>query len=243
MQPEGTVTDAEWLACSKPDPMLEALRAMGKLSERKARLFAVACCRRLWNVVDSDNRRLGEVIERYADGDATAEEMQAIAEEAHDNDWTAALAFEDAASDEILESAEHAAGNAAHAYADHLTGYPGPSLGPDGAYHWTDPTFVATRDAEWRLQAALIRDILGPTTFRSIRIDPEWLVAVNPLAQAAYTERKLPEGTLDNTRLAVLADALEEVGCTDQEILRHLREPAGVHVRGCFALDLLLDKT
>jgi hypothetical protein len=51
----------------------------------------------------------------------------------------------------------------------------------------------------------------------------------------------IPEGRLDNARLAVLADALEDVGCTDQEILQHLRAP-GVHVRGCWALDLLLLK-
>ena len=61
------------------------------------------------------------------------------------------------------------------------------------------------------------------------------------LAQAAYDERELPAGTLDTTRLAVLADALEEAGCVQADILGHLRGP-GPHVRGCWAVDLLLRK-
>ena len=61
------------------------------------------------------------------------------------------------------------------------------------------------------------------------------------LAQAAYDQRILPIGHLDPARLAVLSDALEETGCTDAELLGHLREP-GPHVRGCWALDLILAK-
>ena len=61
------------------------------------------------------------------------------------------------------------------------------------------------------------------------------------LAQAAYEERHLPAGTLDSGRHAVLADALEEAGCTDAEILGHLRGP-GRHVRGCWVVDLVLGK-
>jgi hypothetical protein len=60
------------------------------------------------------------------------------------------------------------------------------------------------------------------------------------LAQVAYDERILPAGTLDNARLADLADALEEAGCTDAQILTHLR--GGDHYRGCWAVDLLLGK-
>jgi hypothetical protein len=62
------------------------------------------------------------------------------------------------------------------------------------------------------------------------------------LAQAAYDERHMPEGTLDNVWLAVLADALEEAGCSDAEILNHLRRP-GPHVRGCWVIDLCLGKS
>jgi hypothetical protein len=66
-------------------------------------------------------------------------------------------------------------------------------------------------------------------------------VVVRP-AQAAYDERHLPAGTLDNVRLAILADALEEAACTSEEMLSHLRGP-GPHVRGCWPVDLCLGRS
>ena len=62
------------------------------------------------------------------------------------------------------------------------------------------------------------------------------------LAEAAYEHRSLPEGTLDNARLAVLADALEESGFANADFLAHLRGP-GPHVRGCHVVDAILGKT
>jgi hypothetical protein len=58
------------------------------------------------------------------------------------------------------------------------------------------------------------------------------------LAEAALVDRALPAGTLDPGRLAVLADALEDAGYTDEGVLTHLRGP-GPHVKGCFALELM----
>jgi hypothetical protein len=62
------------------------------------------------------------------------------------------------------------------------------------------------------------------------------------LAQAAYEHRSLPSGHLGPVRLAVLADALEDAGTTDAELLAHLRSP-GPHVRGCVAVDVLLNRS
>jgi hypothetical protein len=62
------------------------------------------------------------------------------------------------------------------------------------------------------------------------------------LAASAYEERDMPSGTLDNGRLAVLADALEEAGLRDPEVLGHLRQEGAVHCRGCWPLDLVLQK-
>ena len=59
------------------------------------------------------------------------------------------------------------------------------------------------------------------------------------LARAAYGRRTLPSGQLDRQRLAVLANALEEAGCTDAELLAHLRGP-DPHVRGCWVLEEIL---
>jgi hypothetical protein len=78
--------------------------------------------------------------------------------------------------------------------------------------------------------------------FRSAALDPTWRTPdVLSLAQAAYDERRMPEGTLDNARLGLLADALEDAGCDSADFLGHLRMP-GVHVRGCWAVDLTLGK-
>ncbi|HKA54599.1 MAG TPA: hypothetical protein VKJ47_13145, partial [Candidatus Binatia bacterium] len=88
---------------------------------------------------------------------------------------------------------------------------------------------------------ALVRDIFG-NPFRPASLDPAWRTpAVVSLATAAYEERNLPAGTLDPDRLAVLADALEEAGCDNADLLSHLRGP-GPHVRGCWVIDLLLGK-
>src|SRR5262245_22359662 len=90
-------------------------------------------------------------------------------------------------------------------------------------------------------QIRLLRDIFG-NAYRLLSLNPAWLTpAVRSLATAAYDERILPSGELDTGRLAVLADALEEAGCTDTAILSHLRGP-GPHVRGCWAVDLILGK-
>jgi hypothetical protein len=62
------------------------------------------------------------------------------------------------------------------------------------------------------------------------------------LAQAAYDNRLMPSGLLDNARLVILADALEEAGCDDVQILGHLR-CGGEHVRGCHVLDALCGKS
>jgi hypothetical protein len=98
------------------------------------------------------------------------------------------------------------------------------------------------RAKERSTQAALVRDVLG-NTFRPVAVNPAWLSpAVVAVARAAYEERQLPAGTLDPARLAVLADALEESGCTDESILGHLRGP-GPHVRACFVVDALLGKS
>jgi hypothetical protein len=94
-------------------------------------------------------------------------------------------------------------------------------------------------------QAGVLRCVFGPLPFRPVSLDPAVLAwrdaTVVHLARAAYDE-KLPAGTLDNGRLAVLADALEEAGCTDADILGHCRS-GGEHVRGCWVVDLLLGKS
>jgi hypothetical protein len=86
--------------------------------------------------------------------------------------------------------------------------------------------------------AAWLGEVFG-NLLRPVALDPSWLTPdVTALAEGAYQERSLPDGLLDPVRLALVADALEDAGCTREEVLGHLRGP-GPHVRGCWVVDLL----
>jgi len=89
-------------------------------------------------------------------------------------------------------------------------------------------------DAEAVGQSNLIRDIFG-NPFRSIFVDSTWLTpTVVAIATAIYEDRAFD-------RLPILADALEEAGCTNADVLLHCRQP-GEHVRGCWVVDLVQGK-
>jgi hypothetical protein len=109
---------------------------------------------------------------------------------------------------------------------------------------WSRPAFDLCPASE-ALRVALMREVCG-NPFRPVAADPRWLFwqdgRIRQLAEAAYQERLLPSGHLDPDRLGVLADALEEAGCENPEILDHLRGP-GPHVRGCWPVDLCLGKS
>jgi hypothetical protein len=94
------------------------------------------------------------------------------------------------------------------------------------------------RKHEGREHTAILLELLG-NPFRPVTIVPSifaWNDGTIPkLAQGIYEERAFD-------RLPILADALEEAGCQDQDILGHCRS-GGEHVRGCWVLDLLLGKS
>ena len=80
--------------------------------------------------------------------------------------------------------------------------------------------------------AALLRDTFGDR-FRSVAIDRGWRTTdVLGVARGIYDERAFD-------RLPILADALQDAGCADGELLGHCRGP-GPHARGCWAVDLVL---
>jgi hypothetical protein len=111
-----------------------------------------------------------------------------------------------------------------------------------GSYNEHTIDWHLVSEEELAVQAALLRDIFA-NPFRPVVITPAWFTpTVLKLAQAAYDNRVLPAGLLDYTRLAVLADALEEAGSTDAEVLDHLRS-AGPHYCGCWPVDLILGKS
>jgi hypothetical protein len=98
-----------------------------------------------------------------------------------------------------------------------------------------DQLVIAQRRRE---QCLLLRDVVG-NPFCPVILRPIWRTSdVCALARVIDEERAWPGGRLDGARMAVLGDALEEAGCTSQDILDHCRG-AGPHVRGCWVLDLV----
>jgi len=212
------MTEAEWLACEDSGRMLAFLGT--KASARKLRLFATAGCRLVAHMLLPESQAGIDLAERVADGLADEHERKRGRERALQVGW-----HEDGLS-------MHQRGPAKSAVAHAMARKP-----QDAA---TNVMF----QLGWMCGElpALLRDIIG-NPFGPTILDATWkMPAVLSLAQAAHDERTLPSGHLDNTRLAVLSDALEDAGCTDADVLDHLRSP-GHHVRGCWALDLVLGKS
>ncbi|OWK43018.1 hypothetical protein FRUB_02617 [Fimbriiglobus ruber] len=83
-------------------------------------------------------------------------------------------------------------------------------------------------------QLPFLRDIFG-NPFRPVLFDPEWRTFNTiTLAQQMYD-------TGDFSAMPILADALQEAGCLDNQILSHCREER-VHVRGCTVIDSVIGK-
>ena len=216
--------EAEWLASDDPQEMLRLLRNRG--SNRKRRLFACACVRRIWKrLPDTLSCRAVEVAERYADGKANKAELTRARKGAQ-------RTLEGLLSGGSKIAPRFAAGAASCATAITMSSQ---NLSAT-AYH----AYVSTGCREGPAQSRLLRCIFS-NPFRRIPFSPAWrTAAVLTLASAAYEERKMPTGILH--RLTAIANALEDAGCTDVDILGHLREK-GPHVRGCWVVDTLLDKS
>jgi hypothetical protein len=222
------MTEAEWLACTDPWPMLDHVRQglkdtlfeyahwMGLWKqtprERKLRLFACASMRYVWDKLENATRNATEVAERYADGMATKKEL-ALAGESYGVP---------AVIQPTLMFAADAALSSAHEAARII-----------GTNNLDDPRrLAALADL-----SGVAREIFG-NPFRPVTVDTEWLAwnggTVVKLSQVIYDDRAFD-------RLPLLADALEDAGCADAAVLEHLRGP-GPHFRGCYVIDALLGK-
>jgi hypothetical protein len=211
------MNERQWETSRDPEEMLDFLR--GKISSRKRRLFLCACYRRLQVPMTLQrNRAAVEASERYADGQGNTAELHDISRYGFIDDVKGILfGHERAAYDVRLTAAALAT----------------PGLPP----LVTEPRYHDALNAEAAAQAELLRDIVG-NPFRVVYLETYWLDwnerTVPALAKTIYDERAYD-------RLTVLADALEDAGCRDKELLGHCRGP-GPHVRGCWVLDLILGK-
>jgi hypothetical protein len=240
------MTEAEWLRCTTVREMVAHLPS--GLRTRQVRLFACACCRRIGDLLgDHWCCRAIDIVEGFVDGNAT------------ETDWEAAerelLRAIDATRDQhpypdYLIRPEHAArwavrwllargngGEVINTVSFTVVQASGllalVTTGGNSRRDIRDVRRLAEAQERDR-QCRLLRDIVG-NPFRPVVVDPCWLTwredTVPKIAQAVYQERAFD-------RLPILADALEDAGCTNEEVLKHCREP-GEHVRGCWVVDLL----
>jgi hypothetical protein len=234
------MTEEEFNRCTSPEAMLAFMEGTGRVSERQYRLFACGCARRVLSLLrDERSGRAVEVAERFADGGATEQERAEVDAAVH------AQAIYDPEADAIhlaWTCAAYASALGATTAAEATAAYAGLARAAE-----VDARQANAAEAEERAaQACLLREIIGPLPFRTVPIPAPVLAwnsgCVVKLASSIYEERVLPSGALDAGRLLVLADALEEAGLSDQEVLGHLCEQGGVHCRGCWPIDLVLAK-
>lgn len=211
------MTEVEWLAGADPMAMLTFLR--GGASDRKLRLVACACFRhhRGRFPAESDGREWPALAaaERHADGLLTRDQLKLARRRAR-GVYGGALCGPawDGARVVVI-------GTVSDVYRL--------SAG-------THPPNIIQLVAEVRaVYRGLIQEVFG-NPFRPVSFDPRWQTTpVFDLAQGMYESR-------DFAPMPILADALEEAGCDNADILAHCRG-GGPHVRGCWVVDLVLGKS
>lgn len=97
-------------------------------------------------------------------------------------------------------------------------------------------TFTGVAGAEVPAQVELVRDVFGKPFRPLAKFPKEWKSStVLALSRGIYADRAFD-------RMPILADALQDAGCSDERVVSHCLDPARRHVRGCWVLDLLLGK-
>jgi hypothetical protein len=235
------MTEAEWLECTDPWPMMAFIR--DKISKRKLCLFALACCERIPRVVsDPVASRILNVVALFADG-IEGEWQRGLQEECARAHWLEAHDQFRAESDNSEET--FAAWDAVLAtismradFFERAARSAAIAIVPEEDDEEETGEDSPLRQAEHAEQCRLMRDLIGCSLFRSVEFDKSTLQwnngLVAKLAQGIYDDRAFE-------RMPILADALEDAGCHDADILAHCRSE-GPHVRGCWVIDLLLAK-
>jgi hypothetical protein len=227
------MTEQEWLSCTDLEQLLDYLP--GRTSDRKLRLFACGCCRRIWSLLDDRGRSAVAVAEQFADGLVSVHEFEEEKKAA------------EAARGSMIVQNEPVVGWAYSAACAPL--FDTPIWNDRAAVQAASGVARCSAEAAWRgwsnwtveqerqAQVALLREIVE-NPYRPGWTEGRWLTwndrTIPRLAQAIYDERAFD-------RLPILADALEDAGCDHADLLNHLRGE-GPHVRGCWAVDGVLGK-
>lgn len=222
------MTESEWLASEDPQAMMKwaqgyvnvqsDYRRNVRISSRKWRLLACACCRMLWDTLPNECKDAVEAAEEFAEERyRTADDEMSPVEVRYQ------------------QFRRSCAGLGPHNYVWNATV-------PDAASAASNAVANAHQvGIDRSTQADLLRDIVG-NPFRPMTIPTSYLVVdVLSIAETAYGNRRT-DGVLDCTTLSVLADALQDLGADpDSDLVSHLRGGGRrTHVRGCWLLDLVL---
>jgi hypothetical protein len=199
----------------------KGLKGTDRRNERKLRLLMCACCRRLWDVLPAPARTAVEAIEKLVDENLPEKKRDAVESAAY------------AAVPQSVWGVEYHPDQAgrwtAAAYLDDVIGYTPKCLRAARATK-------QEKAGEERAQCELLRDIFG-NPYRPVSFDPAWRTdTAVALARGMYESR-------DFAGMPILADALQEAGCENTDILKHCRDAKQVHVRGCWVVDLVLAKS
>lgn len=209
------MTETEWLTSTDPGAMLAFVR--DRLSPRKLRLFAAESWRRMADRLPGQRPRQAiEALARMAEGVYTPADERAS-----------------------MRLGLRCAGSEAAGLTDdraHLATMLAEEIDyRDGLHAVRATAGLADGAAERAAQSHLLRDVFG-NLFRPVRLGPQWrTAAVTDLACRIYDDRAFD-------RFPLLADALMEAGCADEQVIGHCRSD-GPHVRGCWVVDLVLGKT
>jgi hypothetical protein len=199
-------------------------------SERKLRLFGCACCRRMWPILNRKKLRHAiEVAERFADGFTNDEERiqayRSVAKSIQHFD------VDSTEGQEALYAVVYVLGTA------NFAGNYAPEMAMDALAAALRNQPLA-REAEAFVQMELLRDIFGPLLFRWIPFAEEWREwrrgCLPKLARTIYEDEHFD-------LLPILADALQDAGCSDTDVLTHCHSKTR-HVRGCWVVDWVLGK-
>jgi hypothetical protein len=223
------MTEEIWLQFDTPHELFRAILEHPKSQRerrRKRMLLACACCRRVWELFEDEKlKRAIELAERDADRYICTQELAT----SHDG---------------VLRMLHHLGWGLHHSCQPYIAVHAMCNVDVPLVFA-AIRSMVQHRDpygakqakllaAEKAAQSALIRDIFG-NPFRPVTFSPEWLTStVVALAQHMYESR-------DFSAMPILADALQDAGCDNEEVLNHCRQ-AGEHVRGCWVVDLILSK-
>jgi hypothetical protein len=221
------MTENEWQTCTDPQPMLAHLLDSGRATDRKLRLFAVACCRRVSHLFDDvfDSEKAVTAAEQFADGRASQQRLELFRQalsRRHRGDIPRAV---------VLKEANEAANSTAEAVIAEVRMA---ALLDDKSIELEKVVVIARKagNSERSGHASLLRDIFRNPFQFAPAFDESWRPphAVGH-ATSMYKQR-------DFTQMAALGDALEAAGCKDADILGHCRSRSE-HVRGCWVVDLV----